>query len=247
MKHCSPAKPSANPMKPPAQPTRVERHPHRRSADNSEPGVSRLRPAGIRGFFLRLAAWYFGLLLLWIPFGAFYRDALIRSGNVVLEILRPRHEITVVRYERWREIGASERLDLAVLVRAAGPGDARGQKHYVLAKAVATFYQPFMALVFLLALHMASPFTARQRLRRGGSAAIWLHLWMVGCVLVDAYHALPGSAAPVAGTLDWSRTLIAMLHFSITDWPAGVLVVPLLLWVLHGLTWRESRDPRIPT
>lgn len=243
MKHCSPAKPSANPMKPPAQPTRVERHPHRRSAENSEPGVSRLRLAGIQGFLLRLAAWYFGLLLLWIPFGAFYRDALIRSGNVVLEILRPRHEIKVVRYERWREIGASERLDLAVLVRAAGPGDARGQKHYVLAKAVATFYQPFMAFVFLLALLLASPPTWRQRRPRGASAVFWLHLWMVGCVLIDASVALPGAAAPVAGNLNWSRTLIAGLHFSITDWPAGVLVVPLLLWALHGQPWRESRVP----
>lgn len=228
-------------MHAPLQAARVGRRPRRLAPEDPGPGVQTRPLAGIGSFLRRLTAWYLGLLLLWIPFGGAYRDALIHGGNVLLRDLRPGHEITVVHYERWPELGATGRLDLAVLVRAAGPGDARGQKHYLLAKAVATFYQPFMSVVFLLALLLASPLTARQRLLRGASAVCWLHLAMAGCVLIDALYALPGGAAPGAEGLNWSRTLIAVLHFSITDWPAGVLVLPLLLWALHGQPWRERR------
>ena len=204
------------------------------AARATPPGRKGLAPRAAWAFLGRLAGWYFGLLLLWYPLGDAYRAALIRGGNLLAPVLLPAHEVVFRPYSKWKELGMTERLDLAVLVRLPGGTAAGGEVRHVLAKAVATFHQPFMALVFMLALLMAGRWTWPQRLGRGVGAVALLHLGMLLCVAIDVRHAAAGFGAPAGGELDWGRTVIALLHFTVTDWPAGVLVGPLLLWALLG-------------
>jgi hypothetical protein len=197
--------------------------------------------AGATGSFpVRVALWYFLALGLWWPLGSYYREVLVGVGNAVVGTLPVGGELSVVPYTQPAKDGMTDRVDVAVLVRKPGWVDGRGQKQHVLAKAVATFYQPYMATVFLTALFVSTawlPWPARAR--RGLAAAGWLYLFMLLCVVIDARYTLSGYSGPASPAWDWSRTAVSLLHFSVTDWPAGVLVVPLVLWALH--VWPPGR------
>ncbi len=193
-----------------------------------------LLPADARRFLLRLLVWFPALLFLWLPLGAVYRTTLIKAGNAAFAAFSTEREVSFLHHTRWAEIGVTEMADVAVLVRSPHWRDDRGQKQHVLAKAVCTFYQPFTACAFLLALFLASQIAWRKRLWKGGAAVVALHLAMFAVVAVDVSYAA-GSLDPLAQPGSWMSTLTTMLHFSVTDWPAGVFMVPLLLWIF--LCW----------
>lgn len=186
------------------------------------PGPSAARdslvPADARRFLPQLLFWFPALLLLWFPLGHIYRTALVAAGNASFAALSGGQEVYFVHHTRWAEVGVTEMADVAVLVRNPSWQDGHGRKQHVLAKAVCTFFQPFTSLVFLWALFLASPISWRERLWKGGTAAFALHLAMAVCVAIDACHAFfisdPSSSSHV-----WVRTVTAMLHFSVTDWP----------------------------
>jgi hypothetical protein len=205
-------------------------------------------PAGARGFLPRLLLWFPLLLLLWFPLGAGYRTALLGAGNAVFAALGPGREILFLHHTQWAAIGVTDRADMAVLVRDPAWPEDHGQKQHVLAKAICTFQQPFAALAFLLALLLASRISWRARLGKGVVALIVLHLAMLAAVAVDVSHAAR-SLGPPANPADWLPILTAMLHFSVTDWPAGVFIVPLLCWILTcGLRapWRNPAGQMKP-
>jgi hypothetical protein len=79
---------------------------------------------------------------------------------------------------------------------------------------------------------------------RGLAAAGWLYLFMLLCVVIDARFTVSGYGGPASMAWDSSRTAVSLLHFSITDWPAGVLFVPLVLWALHVWTPGSLRELR---
>jgi hypothetical protein len=202
--------------------------------------------AGATGSFpVRVALWYFLALGLWWPLGSYYREILVGVGNVVVGALPLGGELSIVPYTEPEKDGMTDRVDLAVLVRKPGWVDGRGQKQHVLAKAVATFYQPYMATAFLVALFLSTHWLpGPARALRGLAAAGWLYLFMLLCVAIDARFTLAGYGGPASMAWDWSRTAVSLLHFSITDWPAGVLFVPLVLWALHVWTPGSLRELR---
>jgi hypothetical protein len=194
---------------------------------------------------VRVALWYFLALGLWWPLGAYYREILVGVGNVVVGALPLGGELSVVPYTQPAKDGLTDRVDIAVLVRKPGWVDGKGHKQHVLAKAVATFYQPYMATAFLAALFLSTGWLpGPARAWRGLAAAGWLYGFMLLCVVIDARFTLSGYGGPASQAWDWSRTVVSLLHFSITDWPAGVLVVPLVLWALHVWTPRRLRELR---
>jgi hypothetical protein len=199
-----------------------------------------LSPGRVPGFLLRLLLWFPTLLLLWLPLGSTYRASLIAAGNTAFAALNAGTEVLFLRHEKWREIGVTEQADVAVLVRDQVWRETPGQKRHILAKAVCTFYQPFAASAFLLALFVAGRMPWRERGWKLGAAAGLLHLAMLGAVAIDVSHAL-NSVRP-AGTDEWLRTVVALLHYTVTDWPAGVFIVPLLLWVLVSRPWQDAGE-----
>lgn len=207
----------------------------------AQPGRAWL--AGAAGSFpVRVALWYFLALGLWWPLGSYYREILVGVGNVVVGALPLGGELSVVPYTQPVKDGLTDRVDIAVLVRKPDWVDGKGQKQHVLAKAVATFYQPYMATAFLAALFLSTGWLpGPARTTRGLAAAGLLYGFMLLCVAIDARFTLSGYGGPAASEWDWSRTAVSLLHFSITDWPAGVLVVPLLIWAVLAWPKRPGR------
>lgn len=204
-----------------------------------------LMRVGASLFLIRLAAGYFGLLLLWYPIGDFYHDALMRGGNFLAAGLGRGHDVVLRSQPGEKPDDSFRKRDLAVLVRIPGLTNSSGQRAWWSAKTVVTFYQPFMATVFTVALFLASPLPWPQRLVRAGAGLLLLHTGMVICVAIDVSHAVGGFNAVANDYFDWTRTILSLLHHSITDWPAGVLVIPLLLWAALGAAgMRTGQEPR---
>lgn len=199
-----------------------------------------LLPAEARGFMLRLLLWFPALLLLWLPLGPAYRATFVAAGNAAFALSGSAREVLFLRHDQWAEIGVTPLADVAVLVRRADWSVEAGRKQHVLAKAICTFHQPFAASAFLLVLFLAARMRRRERWAKIAVAFVALHLVMAAAVAIDARHALD-ALEPAAGSA-WARTLVAMLHFSVTDWPAGVFIVPLLIWTF--LCWpRPGQSP----
>jgi hypothetical protein len=199
----------------------------------------KVRPALI--FLARVLAMYAVLLASWPLAGGAYRAGLIAAGNGFFTLLE-RETSTRIRQEtKWQGLIAGERIDLAIVVRRSHWRDAAGREQHVLAKAVSTFHQPFTAVAFLLALIFGAPWSWR---RRGLQAALTLpvlHGLMLGAVLIDRRHALDLFDSPTAG-LEAERLAVSALHATMTDWPAGVFIVPLLLWLASGWRFLRAQD-----
>lgn len=200
---------------------------------------------GLWAFFARLAGCYLGLLALWFPVGSTYREFLIGTGNFLSAHAFPAQEVLFLEYTRWAEVGVTERLDTAVLVALDPSRDEHGQRRYVLAKGVSTFYQPYTSVAFLLALFLATPLRWTQRLGRIAAATAGLHLAMLVVVWIDVLNARVSYGSGAGHPTESLRVILNFLHASVTDWPAGVLLIPLLLWILH--CWPEWRAVGIDT
>ncbi len=185
------------------------------------------------GFLLRLACWYGALLILWLLMGYGYRHALVSVGNGFARLLSPAGSVSFRVFAKGELGETHSRADVGVLVHDAAWRDAQGRNQHVLAKRIATFYQPYSATAFLLALFGASRVAPRRRLIGGALALVALHLVMLACVVVDVVFAFVSNGA-LLGLPRWFGELLAFLHVSVTDWPAGVLIAPLLLWALFA-------------
>lgn len=192
-----------------------------------------------RDFLFRLLVWFPALLLVWMPLGSAYRATLVATGNAVFGLVGGEHEVLFLPHGRWAEIGVTETADVAVLVRMANWRIEQGRRQHVLARAICTFYQPFAATMFLLALFLAVRMSRQERWWKMAVAFAGLHVAMVAAVVIDVSHAFDSVRPAEAGA--WSRTVVAMLHYSATDWPAGVFIVPLLIWVFVVRPWRETK------
>lgn len=201
----------------------------------------------VAGFLLRLACWYGALLILWLPLGYGYRKTLIFVGNGLARFAAPGESVSF-RVFADGELGETHaRADVGVLVHDATWHDAQGRNQHVLAKRIATFYQPYSATAFLIALWGASRVARRRRLIGGAFALAALHLVMLACVVVDVVFTFASNGA-LLGLPRWFGELLAFLHVSVTDWPAGVLLAPLLLWAVvlwpaFGFGERQSKNP----
>lgn len=182
-------------------------------------------------FFVRLTCWYGVLLVLWLPLGRGYRNALVGAGNGLARLVAPAEGVSFRVFEKGQLGAGHSRADVGVLVHDAAWRDAQGRRQHVLAKRIATFFQPYSATVFLVALFAASAVSPRRRLIGGAVALAVLHVAMLACVAVDVVFALAANGA-LPGLPRWCFELLALLHVSVTDWPAGVLIVPLLLWAV---------------
>jgi hypothetical protein len=201
------------------------------------------------GFLLRLACWYGALLILWLPLGYGYRNALVGVGNGFARILALAGSVSFRGFAKGELGETHSRADVGVLVHDTTWRDAKGRNQHVLAKRITTFYQPYSATAFLLALLGASRAAPRRRLIGGALALVALHLAMLACVAVDVGFTFASNGA-LPCLPRWFGELLAFLHVSVTDWPAGVLIVPLLLWALvfwptfgFGQRQRENAPP----
>ncbi len=191
-------------------------------------------------FIGRLIGWYLGLLLLWLPLGHLYRAGLIGAGNLTLGKILPGKEILFQHHTQEKALGITEGVDLVVLVRTDDMYDRDHHKQYVLAKPVITFYQPYTAAAFLGALFLAGRPRWRTRLLKGVPAMAGLHCLMLVCVLVEVNYTI-GLHLPAASSQGpWVKTACQLLHSSVTDWSAGVFLVPLILWTLSNWPARRS-------
>lgn len=183
-------------------------------------------------FFATLFVTYLSLMLVWLPAGSTYRRLLIGMGNTVFGHTGHSREVLFLEHTAGSKAGVSERVDVVVLVRDSQWFDDKAQKKWVLGKGIATFYQPYLATSFLVSLVLATPLPWRHRLKRGLVAFVTLHAYLIGAVGIDVEEVwlrLGGEAA--RSSRDFADT-ISLLHATITDWPAGVFLVPLLLWAL---------------
>lgn len=199
-------------------------------AAREPPGCREWLPRGAWVFLGKLLCGYGLLLLLWLPLGAGYRQVLIAAGNAVFAGAGAEGETTFSHHADWRAAGITERADLAVLVRRSAWVDGEGRKQHVLAKAVSTFYQPFTALCFLGALCLATAMSWRRRVLKLSLAAVVLHGWMLACVVIDRSHVLATYGGERTASTRWGNVAVNVLHATVTDWPAGVFIVPLIIW-----------------
>jgi len=199
-------------------------------------------------FLRRLAIWYVLAMALWFPIGVAYRHGLVALGNALFSFAPAACEISFRPMPRAAELGLNPRVDLAVLVHQREWLDAQRRPQSVVAKPIVTFWQPYAATAFLLALFGATRLSWRVRLGRAAVALVVLHALMSACVAIDVVYALAGQGA-LAGISRGGIELVAVLHATITDWPAGVLIVPLMLWIFANWPRRLAIKPsslRIP-
>lgn len=182
-------------------------------------------------FLARLACWYGVLLALWIPCGYGYRNMLVGAGNALASMAAPAGSVSFRVFAKG-ELGKDHsRADVAVLVHDADWRDGKGRNQHLVAKHVATFYQPYSATAFLLALFAAGKVGTRRRLLGLAGGLVVLHALMIACVAIDVVFTFASNGA-MPGLPEWLGETVTLLHVSVTDWPAGVLLVPLLLWLL---------------
>lgn len=189
-------------------------------------------------FVLRLGVSYALLLALWWPLAGPYRRAVVAGGNLGFAASGPARAVAFHEFSNWSESGPKVEADIVVLVHRPEWVDDQGRRQHVMAKAIATFSQPFSATAFLLALFGATRISWTARLARGGAALAALHLFMLGCVAADVVCAFAENGAPLPMPR-WCFDAISIMHARMTDWPAGVLIVPLLLWL--AACWPRRR------
>jgi hypothetical protein len=187
-------------------------------------------------FLLKLLAVYLLALALWPVLGSAYRTALIEVGNAFFAS-PTRGNIIFRHYTEWEKIGYVGNLDVAVLVRRSDWRDARGQIQHVLAKAVSSFQQPYTATAFLTALFLATPMPWSRRVWRWLTAQLVLYCLMFGAVWLDIKYTLSQYPTAYDPYSDGAKLAYAFLHSTMTDWPIGVFLVPLFLWLLLGNPW----------
>jgi len=197
-------------------------------------------------FLARVVAWQVAGLLLWLLVGPAFRGVLSAGGPVLTALAPAGASVRVRAIAQPAAVGLGERVDVVVLVHHLAWRDQAGRESWVVAKGVVTFTQPYVSVVFLVALFGATRQPWRQRVGRGALALGLLTGLMLACAHLDvletlATHASSGGAAGRA----W-RELLTIAKSSVTDWPAGVWIAPLLLWLL--LAWpRPRRGTRATT
>lgn len=184
-------------------------------------------------FLGRLALAMVALWVLWLPLAAPYRKLVVATGNLAFAVARPSFEIEFREFRDWRALGLEfdSRADVAVLVRRPEWVDPQGRAQHLLAKRIVTFSQPYASTIFLIALFGATRLPWASRLRRLFAAGVVLHAAMLSCVAIDIVHtfAVEGTWP---GLPRWCLELLAVLKVSVTDWPAGVYLVPLVVWLV---------------
>ncbi len=196
-------------------------------------------------FLVRLAVCYGVWLLLWLPLGAPFERAFVATGNAVFAFSGRVYAVTFLRLPDPAVVGLPEHIDVAVLVRKKV--DPRPQQWY--AKGIVTLMQPYAATGFLLALILATEIGRGARLLRAALTVPLLFGFMYTAVAIDVAYALAANGAGLDRAPRWLVESVALLHATVTDWPAGVLIVPLILWLLACWPWQTApaRANRLPT
>jgi len=204
---------------------------------------------GIVSFFGRLILVYTVCMLLWMLCGSGYRQMLSSAGNAVFAMGRANDTVTFLNVSetQTREHGLHRDVDLVVLVRPQSGGtDVKltGEQS-LLARSLITMTYPYSANAFVVALIFSMQVAWKEYLRSFFILTTGLYLWFFACIAVDIEFALSSFPERAREMPRWLLESVAVSHASVTNWPAGVFIVPLLLWILFCLPrYRIGLKPR---
>lgn len=190
-----------------------------------------------RKFLVRLILAYCVLLAAWLVVGPTFRAGMVATANGCLRAIGMSDTVRFMEFTDWKSVGTESNADVAVLAHPAGWKDAERRDRHLLAKRIVTFSQPYVAFTFLVSLAVATPLPWRSKLGRLLISLCSLTVLMWLCVAVDVLHTLVSDGVGLEVPRSVGETL-AVMNATVTDWPAGVLIVPFVLWLIACLSRR---------